>query len=575
MNIMKKSALLVAGLLAIQCRKADNPVDPDPGPSPSLLPAVDSLWTADAVDRSDLSYRLVWNRVEGAEGYEVHSRSSPDSPFASIATVRADTSTLLPIEPIAGPGELWFQIRILPFSVSGRGGKDEARILTVEDRVPPVFRGSFPAAISPSFDNRDQSQPLEVTLDFTLTSKRDGKDVDEALDTTVTPTFLARPLDCFEPPDPLPEPEFRWTSLSGGRITYTIPAGGHALGFRFYVETASLRDLGGNQAVGDETLLLASTACPSPWPEAPHPIDSIWLSARVPVLGWWDRSYPYEPPPVQAGLSSETRPFPSESNTVWRDTDIVDYSTERYTLHWTRVANATFYEIYQRRDAADAWKKIGMTGPETTYTVVCDPGADPKPIRRQHKIVPGNRGGSSPLADAPTLEVRDGISPSMFGIEDWSTHVGEYDNPNGAVFLPLFDSGFDNRNKDSDYVATLFMDFEHISSIVPMEPLDTSVVPMVEIKESPGKNRFGETWDDHYKPEFISFTWISATEAAIKVRVAAGKNGMYDRLTVSLDRVTDLSGNPLLGHPEERFPAGQTPLRELTFRLGRLYQYDP
>jgi hypothetical protein len=308
----------------------------------------------------------------------------------------------------------------------------------------------------------------------------------------------------------------------------------------------------------------------------PASVDSVWLRARVPLVGWWNRAYPYVAPDTWEYV----RTIPPEDSTIWIDTNTIDYWTDRYTLHWRKSDKARYYEIHQRSDSRSTWRRIALIGPDTTYTVVFDSGIDTRPMRRQHRVVAGNGDGLSSLGSAAELDVQDGMSPGIFAMALHHTF------PNGAAFFPITDSRFYNRERDSDYVASIHLDLEHIANTVPMEPLDTSLAPTVRIVEGWTLSREQYSADPNYRPEFLSFTWISRSAAIIRVRVAAGKSGLYDHLVVDFTGLKDLSGNLLLGNPGQHHPElwqwtrgmnrpfKQTPVGSLTHRFGGPVVYE-
>lgn len=186
-------------------------------------------------------------------------------------------------------------------------------------------------------------------------------------------------------------------------------------------------------------------------------------------------------------------------------------------------------------------------------------------------MVPGNRDGSPPPGAGAEVDVRDGVAPRFFGM--FNLGPPNYIQSSGDAFAPIKDRAFDNRDKNTEYIASILLDFEHISSVLPMEPLDTTIIPAIEIVENPGAPHMWP-WDSTYHPEPLSFTWISGKAAVIKVRVAAGKTGFYDKLFVSLGDLRDLSGNGLMGNPGQQYPKSQTPLIRLYHELGSPYEYD-
>jgi hypothetical protein len=313
----------------------------------------------------------------------------------------------------------------------------------------------------------------------------------------------------------------------------------------------------------------------------PKSVDSVWLSAKVALTGFWDPDYRYSPVlkdstqhspfgDSNVGLDSRyARRVLEPESTLWVDTNTIDYWTDTYTLHWRKAERARFYKVFQRDDARSPWVLAGIAGPDAAFSVRFDPLVDKRPLGRQHIVVSGNADGTSPQDQAPLIEVKDGITPGLFGIPLEPDNT--YAHPTGQLFTPVRDWKFWNISGDTEYIADILFNLEHISDLVPMEPLDTSVIPIVSIRESRGGRHQGGFWDSTYHAEFLSFKWANGTSAHIKVRVAGGKNGMQDYLTVNISNLADLAGNHL---KVSALYGSWNSATELGFMLGEPYEYE-
>jgi hypothetical protein len=236
------------------------------------LPPVDSLWTGAPVDWSYPSYRLFWNRVAMAERYEIYQRKSPSEDFSPVGSVSGKDNTMR-IAMDAPSGKVWMQHKVLPIAKGATSSLALAKILTVEDKVAPIFsHGLNPMVVGEGLDNTRGTTPITATftLDLPFLPGYDRGPL-EPLDTAFVPKveiatnrsgcsdFLQDTSKVFW----IEKADFHYTSTHSGAITAIIPPGKVSPGLVFWLDFTELRDLAGNRSGGDaRALFIYYLSCP-------------------------------------------------------------------------------------------------------------------------------------------------------------------------------------------------------------------------------------------------------------------------------------------------------------------------
>ncbi|MDB5051060.1 MAG: hypothetical protein JWO30_4131 [Fibrobacteres bacterium] len=214
------------------------------------------------------------------------------------------------------------------------------------------------------------------------------------------------------------------------------------------------------------------------------------------------------------------------------DTDVVDYSTPHYTLTWNKVEGAGEYEVYTRETPDALWLLSGTAFRDTTFEYSSpDDGRVYKPMTRQHMVVAMTQGGRGDISKAPVLSLKDGLGPTV-GYGSTLAKVNQNES-------------FDNTSGTEPKTVLLKMTLRNQAGNA-LEPLDVSRGPAFKVVEGGyiGGYYYGNY---NYKPGIAKFTWTAGNTALIEVTIDPGKDGRGDTITLDLNGIQDLAGNPLMG----------------------------
>lgn len=209
------------------------------------------------------------------------------------------------------------------------------------------------------------------------------------------------------------------------------------------------------------------------------------------------------------------------------DTNVVDYFTSMYRLHWKKAGGASAYDIYTREASDSAWRLQTQGVVDTQTTLSFGSPINGKPLARQHMVVPRGTGFSQGFDLAASLEVKDGVKPVIYVPGSATSSFGAFNNISGIAA------------KTAPVTVSL------TTPTGSLEPLDTSKVPELSVRE--GCRTALSSCDSTYVPKPLRFRWTSRTSGIAEVEVEAGKDGRQDTLIIDFSKVTDLGGNGVEG----------------------------
>ena len=195
-----------------------------------------------------------------------------------------------------------------------------------------------------------------------------------------------------------------------------------------------------------------------------------------------------------------------------------DFNTNRITLYWSELSNATSYHLYTKTSEDSVWtfqEEVLDTIQTIDTTGMFNEGKHMKFI-----VLGKNSTSISSFETAEVLTVRDETSPRI--------------EP-----LIIFKSGF-NR---SDYYYADTFDIE-FSPYLP-EPMDTTVKPTITVTEGSYTEELIVYGDPQYTidPQKCTWIWTSNQSGILRVTRDALKNSAYDILKVDFTSVSDMAGN--------------------------------
>lgn len=200
------------------------------------------------------------------------------------------------------------------------------------------------------------------------------------------------------------------------------------------------------------------------------------------------------------------------------DTAKVDYSTSSIALYWSKLANASSYQIFQKTSTDSSW--IYATTVTDSFVTLSTSGQFALGNRMQFIVIGRNSTSVSSFEKATVVSVKDNKPPS--------------------IVLNTVSSGF-------NYTSYNYMDTISISissSYLP-EPMDTSKSPGFMVKEAgymSGSTLYGDTLYT-VDPNKAFWTWTSDRSGIANIVIDPLKNGSYDSLKIDFSALTDIAGN--------------------------------
>lgn len=207
------------------------------------------------------------------------------------------------------------------------------------------------------------------------------------------------------------------------------------------------------------------------------------------------------------------------------DTNVLDFNTTDYTLHWTKVEGADAYEVYTRETPASVWLLTQTVLEDTAAAMHINAPATYKPFTRSHMVVAKSGTHRADFSSATVLALRDGMGPNL--TQTYYTSF-QFASPNAS---------FNNTAGDTALKVRVRMDLRSNYNVA-IEPLDTTATPGLKMEKNPYYTYYGES---HV---YVSgFTWITGTSAIIEFTIPPNEYPYYYTLTLDFSRMTDLSGN--------------------------------
>ncbi len=204
---------------------------------------------------------------------------------------------------------------------------------------------------------------------------------------------------------------------------------------------------------------------------------------------------------------------------AFRDTS-VDFNTSSIILNWSPLANALYYQIYQKRPSDSSWIFLETTN-DTFTTLSTGNGSFESGKQLKYIVLGENSTNISPLNTATALTVKDQMPPRI----------------NSTMIL----SGFDNTGN----VTAKFININIPVSYLP-EPLDTTIKPTLKVAEGSYLTLSSIMYGDStYKvaEAYSRWTWLSQRSGVMEVLINEDKDGSYDTLSIDFTGLTDIAGN--------------------------------
>ena len=200
------------------------------------------------------------------------------------------------------------------------------------------------------------------------------------------------------------------------------------------------------------------------------------------------------------------------------DTTRVDYNTSSITLLWTKLTNATSYQIFQKSSSDSSWTYL--TSAADTTAPITTSGKFNYGNQMKFIVLGRNSTTTSSFENAVILTVQDQKRPYISTSTTWT--------------------GF--NHSASNYVDTI--DIVVSSGYLP-EPMDTTAKPSVTVKEASylsGLTLYGDTLYA-IDPNRCFWTWTSDRTGVMSVILDPLRNASYDSLKIDFTSVPDWAGN--------------------------------
>lgn len=214
--------------------------------------------------------------------------------------------------------------------------------------------------------------------------------------------------------------------------------------------------------------------------------------------------------PVVSGPLGNVEGLDIKTQIGFKDTNKVDYNTSSLTLKWSRLANASSYQIYQKTSSDSLWHLFS----EVTDTFRNISSLDNKfNLGKEVKFIVLGENSSkvSSFEDATILTIKDQIKPRF---------------TNDLIQEDEFDNSL-NPSIDTAYINVY-------SSYFP-EPMDTtSGKPKVIIEEDTSNT---------IDPNKCFWNWTSNRAGVMKVVLKPNVDASNAYLRIDFSSVTDLAGN--------------------------------
>jgi len=199
-------------------------------------------------------------------------------------------------------------------------------------------------------------------------------------------------------------------------------------------------------------------------------------------------------------------------NVDYTNDTFVDYSSSSIMFNWSKINNATSYELYCKPGPDSFWVNI-TTVYDTTGTVSTTNKFRFGNIVK-YLVLGKNASGKSSFETAPVLSVKDNRKPRIY------TSSYAYGFNNGLGSVP----------------KTVSLSVTYIP-----EPMDTTIDPVLSTVEA----SYAGMGDTAYciPASACQWIWTGLNSAKIDVMIDAGKNGGYDSLKVDFTPTKDYAGN--------------------------------
>jgi hypothetical protein len=201
------------------------------------------------------------------------------------------------------------------------------------------------------------------------------------------------------------------------------------------------------------------------------------------------------------------------------DTAKVDYNTSSITVVWSRLDNASMYQVYQKSSTDSAWTSLSFVS--DTMASIATSGRFTFGNIVKVLVLGKNSTTVSPFETAPILTLRDTKGPYIYNSYTQSI------------------SGFNRTSYNGLDTVDVF-----VSSYIP-EPMDTAKKPTIRVKEASYVSGLSMYGDSLYSidPSRCYWTWTSPMSGVMHCIVDPLKNGSYDSLKIDFTGLTDWVGN--------------------------------
>lgn len=201
------------------------------------------------------------------------------------------------------------------------------------------------------------------------------------------------------------------------------------------------------------------------------------------------------------------------------DTNKVDYNTASIELVWSKISNVSIYQIFGKSSYDSTWALLGST--MDTSELIPTSGAFEDNGILQFLVLGKNSTSISAFNKATVLSIKDGIKPRILP----TSYLMEGDFNN--VLNTRYSTGFS------------------ISSLYLPEPMDTTKIPRIIIREGSYTDGSFDYGDPDYSvdPDDCSWEWATEQSGFLSITIDPLSNGAYDTLKIDFRALTDVAGN--------------------------------
>ncbi len=218
-----------------------------------FIPSRGQIIDTNILDYNTSSYRLLWNKANNDEAYDVYFRESVDSLWTFINSTMDTVITLNMVSNTLKP--LARQHMVVPHNTKPNPNYVGAAIITLSDQVKPSISNNFLGfglfSQDSSVDNTNNINTRTVTILFDIPRNAEN-DIQEPLDITKTPVIrIIEGGNSFSfPPDDANYfaalKRFMWIDNGTAKITLEITAGKSSMGDTLQIDLTGIKDLSGN-----------------------------------------------------------------------------------------------------------------------------------------------------------------------------------------------------------------------------------------------------------------------------------------------------------------------------------------